>query len=94
MTDDITHAASPIADGDCVRFTVFFDVRGPQVFEISADALIRVFGAAGRSSDLLLAAFERHEAAIVAAARACHGANRSACRVIRLEAADFPAGAA
>lgn len=73
MTQDITRAAEPVADKDCIRFTVFFEVRGPQVFEVSAQTMVQLFGARGYCAEEMLAAFRRHEGKIVAAARAYHG---------------------
>lgn len=73
MTQDMTRASSPVADSGHVRFTVFFEVRGPQVFEISAQVLARHFGAKGYSAAELLEAFHQHEDTIVNAARAYHG---------------------
>ena len=73
MTEDITRATEPVVDQDGVRFTVFFEVRGPQVFEVSARALVDAFGARSYRPDDLLAAFTRHQETITSAARAWHG---------------------
>ncbi len=80
MTQDITRAVEPFADNDCVRFTVFFEMRGPQVFEVSAQAMVRIFGARSFSADDMLMAFRQHEERIVAAARAYHGPARPGAR--------------
>jgi len=73
MTEDITRASEPIVDQSGVRFTVFFEVRGPQVFEVSARVLVEVFKARSYHPDDLLAAFTQHQEQIASAARAWHG---------------------
>ena len=73
MTEDITRASEPVVDQDGVRFTVFFEVRGPQVFEVSARALVEGFGARSYRSDDLLAAFTLNQETITNVARAWHG---------------------
>jgi|GEM_PF-5108401 len=73
MTEDITRAAEPVVDQNGVRFTVFFEVRGPQVFEVSARALVEVFKARSYHPDDLLAAFNQHQETIASAAKAWHG---------------------
>src|SRR5690606_12064352 len=84
---DTSRATDAIADVDCVRFTVFFEVRGLQVVEITADALRKRFGARGRSADSLLSAYAAHAEAIVRVARRIQPPERRS--VIRLTAADF-----
>lgn len=73
MTEDITRASEPIADKDGVRFSVFFEMRGPQVFEVSAHTMVRLFGAKSYSADDMLAAFYLYQREIISAARAWHG---------------------
>ena len=73
MTEDITRASEPVVDQSGVRFTVFFEVRGPQVFEVSARVLVDVFKARSHHPDDLLAAFTQHQETIASAAKAWHG---------------------
>lgn len=73
MTEDITRATEPVVDQSGVRFTVFFEVRGPQVFEVSARVLVDVFKARSYHPDDLLDAFTRHQDVIAGAAKAWHG---------------------
>jgi len=73
MTEDITRASEPVVDQSGVRFTVFFEVRGPQVFEVSARVLVDVFRARSYRPDDLLAAFTQHQETIANAAKAWHG---------------------
>jgi len=90
MTDDITRAASATVDSGCVRFTVFFEVRGPQVFEISGELLRSRFGATGTTAVQLLTAFRQNEHEILAVARACH--LKTPRPVVQLSAAAFAMG--
>lgn len=91
---DALRASQPIVDGNCVRFAIFLDVRGPQVFEITATTLARCFGARGHGADELLRAFQEGRERIDAAARTHRG--RHAVGAIRLTDAEFssPGGAA
>ena len=73
MTEDITRASEPIADKDGVRFSVFFEMRGPQVFEVSAHTMVRLFGARSYAAEDMLAAFRLAQREIVSTARAWHG---------------------
>jgi len=87
MTDDITRAASATVDSGAVRFTVFFEVRGPQVFEIPGELLRNRFGATGMTAEQLLTAFRQSEREILAVARACH--MTAPGTMIRLDATAF-----
>ncbi|MBU4611351.1 hypothetical protein IMZ29_12675 [Achromobacter sp. GG226] len=80
-------AAEPVVDGDCVRFTYFFGVRGPQVFEVPLPVL-RALGAQSAGTETLLQVFHAHEREIAHAARRHRETHGRA--VIVLTAADLP----
>lgn len=80
-------AAEPVVDGDSVRFTYFFGVRGPQVFEVPS-AVLRALGARSLGADELLRVFHAHERDIAHAARRHRDTHGRA--VIVLSAEDLP----
>lgn len=83
---EVAIAAEPVVDGDCVRFTYFFGVRGPQVFEAPL-VLLRALGAQSAAPDELLRVFHVSEREIAQAARRHREAHGRA--VIVLTAADM-----
>ncbi len=87
MTDDIMRASPAVADTGCVRFTVFFELKGPQVFEVTEEALRAYCDARGGGAEQLLESFRRHESEILAVARSAMSRGHPA--VLRLTTTDF-----
>lgn len=73
MSNRLAAGTTPLATGRGVRFTLFHETRGPQVYEVDARVLRARFGAPDDRADHLLTAYlaaqsEIHDVAAAAPA--------------------------